>query len=84
MSVTLALVNEQFEPLSNVTVEAYNPYGGTIIQVGDTDKGGIVTLSDVTFPLSETLFRARIVRDSKAGGTNPATGKVYIQVLGGG
>lgn len=62
MGVRIALVNESFEPLASVEVEAYDASAGTITETATSDKGGIVEFADVPFPLESTLFRPRITR----------------------
>ena len=62
MGVRIAIVNEAFEPLASVEVEAYDASTDTITETATSDTGGIVEFADVPFPLESTLFRPRITR----------------------
>lgn len=77
MSCTIAVVNEVFEPLANVEVEAYDAAADEIVETQTTDKGGLATFADVTFPLESILFKPRNTRsmgppkEEKPSGSDP-------------
>ena len=62
MSARIAVVNEDFEPLSDIEVEAFDVSTGEIVELATTDNGGIAEFADVTFPLESTIFRPKNTR----------------------
>ena len=62
MGVRIALVNEDFEPLASIQVEAFDVAAGSITETATSDTGGIVEFADVPFPLVSTIFRPRSTR----------------------
>lgn len=98
MSVTIALVNEQWEPLSDTEVEAFDVELGTITEKQTTNTGGIATFEEIDFPLETIIFKPRTTRGSgpaaapveptaqnpegKPAASPDQGGRVHIQLLG--
>lgn len=71
MSVRIAIVNESFEPLGDIEVEAYDAAADEIAATATTDKGGICTFDTLDFPLESILFKPRNTRSAGPEGEPP-------------
>lgn len=66
MTARIAVVNEDFEPLSDIEVEAFDVATGDILELATTDTGGIAEFADVEFPLESIIFRPKNTRGTNA------------------
>jgi hypothetical protein len=72
MGVKIAVLNESWEPLADIVVEAFDTETGEMATSATTGTNGIAIFDDVDFPVSTILFKPRNTRgQGPKGGAEP-------------